>query len=91
MNALRRKELASITSRIEELKAQLEELQNDLGSCQYDEQEYLDNIPENLQSSERYERAETSANALDEAVDALNEDMEYFDSCLESIEEAVEA
>ena len=44
MNKLRRKELQTIIDRIEELKDSLETIMSD-------EEEYRDNMPENLQGS----------------------------------------
>ena len=38
---------------------------------QGEEEEYRDNIPENLQGSERYEKAEEACDTLSEAVDGL--------------------
>ena len=51
MNKVRRKALS-------ELKDQIESLKSDLETLLEEEQEYLDNIPENMQSGERYETAE---------------------------------
>ena len=48
MNKIRRKNLQAIIDRLEELKGSLEDLQAE-------EEEYRDNIPENMQESERYE------------------------------------
>ena len=47
MNKIRRKNLQAIIDRLEELKGSLEDLQAE-------EEEYRDNIPENMQESERY-------------------------------------
>ena len=49
MNKIRRKNLQSIIDQLEELKGSLEDLQAE-------EEEYRDNIPENMQESERYEK-----------------------------------
>ena len=46
MNKIRRKSLQSIIDQLEELKGSLEDLQAE-------EEEYRDNIPENMQESER--------------------------------------
>lgn len=46
MNKIRRKNLQTIIDRLEDIKADLEEI-----TCE--EEEYRDNIPENLQSSEK--------------------------------------
>ena len=51
MNKIRRKNLQSIIDQLEELKGSLEDLQAE-------EEEYRDNIPENMQESERYEKAD---------------------------------
>ena len=51
MNNPRRKKLQAIIDQLEELKSSLEELQEE-------EEECRDNMPENLQGSERYERAD---------------------------------
>lgn len=37
------------------------------------ELKYLENVPENLQSSESYEAGELAADTLDEVIDSLNE------------------
>ena len=48
MNKVRRKNLQAIIDRLEELKGSVEDLQAE-------EEEYRDNIPENMQESEHYE------------------------------------
>lgn len=74
MNNTRRKEINAIISSLETIK-------DDIDSIMSDEQDYLGNIPENLQSSERYEAAES-------AVDSLQEAMDNIDSVLENLETA---
>lgn len=76
MNNTRRKELERIVDVVSELKEHLEMLQGE-------EEEYRDNIPENLQGSERYEKADTACDnlysavsSLEEALDSINESME---------------
>lgn len=76
MNNTRRKALREISSQLEELKAVLQELVDE-------EEEYRDNIPENLQSSERYEKA-------DYACDRLNDAIYSFDDIISNIDEATE-
>lgn len=66
MNKERRKNIQGIADQLEELKGNLELLQEE-------EEEYRDNIPENLQGSERYERADEACEALNEAVDNLED------------------
>ena len=91
MNVLRRKNLSKIIDAIEELKSQLEDQSTDLEELNDDEQTAFSNMPENLEGSERYERAETAANALEEALEALQEALDQLDTCVESINEAIDA
>lgn len=64
MNKSRRKSLQLIFDEITELKDKLEII--------LDEEEcYRDNIPENLQASERYEKAEAATEKIYEAVSYL--------------------
>jgi hypothetical protein len=64
MNKARRKQISGITGRLDDLKGEVENLR-DL------EQEYYDEMPENLQGGERGERAEEAIQFLDEAGDQL--------------------
>lgn len=66
MNKIRRKNLQAIIDQLEELKSSLEDLQAE-------EEEYRDNIPENMQGSERYEKADEASGSLSGAVDNLEE------------------
>ena len=91
MNAPRRKKLQAIIEAIEELKSQLEDQQTDLEELKDEEMEYFENIPENLQSSERYERAETSSSALEEAYDTLYNLISSLEDVTSSIQEAIDA
>lgn len=76
MNKVRRKDLQELYDIISEAKDRLELLRDE-------EEEYMENIPENLQGSERYEKAEAAVSALDSAVSSLED-------ALDSIEEAQE-
>ncbi len=57
MNNPRRKALNKIKDQIEDLKMAIEEVLEE-------EQEAFDNIPENLEGSERYEKAEDAISYL---------------------------
>lgn len=72
MNNKRRKELDEIYDSIEDIKYKLE-------SILADEENYRDNIPENLQGSERYETADEACDALSNAVDSVDEIFEYIE------------
>lgn len=73
MNANRR-------SRVTKAKKLLEEAKDILEEALYEEDEYRDNIPENLQSSERYEQSETCSECMEGAIDDI-------DSAISSLEE----
>lgn len=76
MNKARRKELEELYDIIFEAKDRLEMLHDE-------EEEYRDNIPENLQGSERYERAEEAVDALDSAMSSLEEALNYIETAKE--------
>lgn len=71
MNNIRRK-------RIESLMEKLEDLKSDLDLIMADEQEARDNIPENMQESERYQRAEEACDNLEYAYGGLEEVIDYL-------------
>lgn len=64
MNKERRKKIQAIISRIEQLRDDAIEIQDE-------EQESLDNLPESLQDSEQAERMESSILGIEEAVECL--------------------
>lgn len=76
MNNARRK-------RITALRDKAYCLQDELEAILEEEQEARDNIPESLQGSERYERAEESCYRLEDALETLT-------SFIDEIEEAKE-
>ena len=76
MNKQRKKALQDVQDRLDQIREDLETLTNE-------EEEYRDNIPENHQGSERFERAEEVCGLLTDALDSL-------DSALENIEQAAE-
>lgn len=76
MNKARRKALDEVISKIEEAKELLENLQAE-------EEEYRDNMPENLQGSERYEATDAAVDNMSSAVDALDEAISSIESAQE--------
>lgn len=76
MNNPRRKKLNAILEQLVEIHAALEEVRDE-------EQEYFDNIPENFQSSERYEKAENAVAALDDALSMFDEIADNIETALE--------
>ena len=76
MNKDRRKILAQLQERLEAIKDEIQ-------SVLEDEEEYRDNMPENLQGSEKYEKADNACDNLSYAVDSLED-------VISSLEEANE-
>jgi len=66
MNKQRRTKLQNLSSDLEGIKSSLEEIRDE-------EQDYYDNIPENLQGSERADEAENIINVLEEAAGAIED------------------
>lgn len=71
MNKTRRNELEEINEKLADLRTQLEELLTD-------EQEYFDNMPENLQGSLRGEDSEQAISNLECAISDLASIKEYI-------------
>ncbi len=83
MNAERRKALAGVQGRIRLVLAETQLLKDDVTALLEEEQEYFDNIPENLQNSERYENSEEAISCIEDVIVSLDE-------AETSLEEAVE-
>ena len=65
MNKERRKSLREIQSKLDRLGQDLETLKEE-------EEEYRDNMPENLQESDRYQRADEVCDLLQEALESMD-------------------
>lgn len=86
MNKLRRKELARIIERLEELDALRMEIQEELEAVMDEEQEALDNMPESIQESEKGEQMQEYIDAMEYAMDDLeNIDIESIMDQLQEI------
>lgn len=72
MNKARRKAIREAISQLEELKYKVEAIHDE-------EQESLDNIPESLQGTERYEESEAAVSSLDEAMSNIEEAINYLE------------
>lgn len=66
MNKIRRKSLRNLVE-------QFEVLQNTLDELREEEQDCLDNIPDNLQGSDRYQNLESSVGYLEDALSSLED------------------
>lgn len=66
MNKARRTKLENLLERFAEIKAEIEAVGEE-------EQEAFENMPENLQGSERGQQAEGNVSILDDVVEHINE------------------
>ena len=69
MNNIRRKQINEMAERLSGIKDMLDELQRE-------EEDYKDNMPENLQESERYYATEAACEQLEEAAGLVEEAMD---------------
>lgn len=90
MNKPRRKQIQEVIDKLGSLQSEMEALIEEIEGIQSDEEEYRDNMPENLQGSERYERADAACDALESARDTLEESKDNIDDVISSLEEASE-
>ena len=75
MNKQRRKQISDNVKLLEHIKSNIESILSD-------EENYFDNIPENLQCSIRGENSE-------EAIEILNEVIESLEDCIEKLNELI--
>lgn len=68
---------------LREARALLLQAANIVSQVLDDEQYCLDNIPENLQSSEKYEHMETTISKLEDAVENIETAEEYLNEASE--------
>lgn len=73
MNKTRRKRIDEIILQAEALQLSVDELKEEIEVIKDEEEEYMDNIPENLQGPEKYAAAEEAVNNLEVAIDWLEE------------------
>lgn len=82
MNKSRRKELYAVADKLLALKrindddnigADLDLIKNELDMILYDEESYMDNVPENFQSGYRYQMAGDACSNIENAIDALDD------------------
>ena len=69
--------------KLTDIKDRIESLKSDLETLLEEENDYLDNIPENMQGGERYEKAENAVSSLENAVSSLEEAMDDIESATE--------
>ena len=87
MNKNRRKELMEWVKKAEDWAAQGESLRDELENICSDEQDYFDNMPENLQVSQRGTDAEDAIDAMNEAIESMNNAIEAAEDAASCVDE----
>lgn len=59
--------------RLEEIRTRIQSIQDSIYSITSEEEDYMWNIPENLQNSDRYYAAEEAVDNLESASDSVSE------------------
>ena len=77
MNKMNRKQLSDLISRIETIHEELYEIKDG-------EEEKFDNMPENLQDSEKGEALSEIIDFLDSASESLNESVESIQNAIDN-------
>lgn len=73
MNNTRRKAISEVSQKVGNIKGELEALMQEIEEIKCEEEDYKDNIPENLQGGEKYEAAESAIENLEEAYSSLDD------------------
>lgn len=88
MNNYRRKVIDEAIAALSDIIDKIKEVQVMVNDIQSEEQDCLDNIPENLRNSERYEAADTAVRELDDADSALEDAADSAQSAIDALENA---
>jgi len=90
MNKERRKELNKASELLSDAQSKIQEARDIIECANGDEQSYLDNMPENLQGSDKYEVAESAIESMEEALNSLEEIDSSLDEAIGAVEAATE-
>lgn len=82
MNNARRKEIEKLIEEASALEGKLDDLKTQIEAIRDEEQDYLDNMPESLQNSQKAEMAQAAIDALESAPEPLELDMDEVISYL---------
>ena len=72
MNNVRREQIYEVINRLQDLECEIEFIKDE-------EEECLDNIPDNLRSSETYQKAEEAVENLDIALEYISDLISFLD------------
>ena len=90
MNNTRRKTISRILTRLTEISEEIESILSDIELVKDEEEESFENIPENLQESDRYQAREAAVDNLNNAYDLWQEAFESIEDVSSSLETTTE-
>ena len=61
---------------------QIGEIRHDVTSILFQEQSCLDNMPDNLEGTERYEKFESSVENLEDAIESLKDAVKFIEEAM---------
>ena len=73
MNKERRATIAALQERMQTLIDEATQLREDIEGVRDEEQDYLNNMPESLQNGEKGEKAQAAIDAMEEAINYLDD------------------
>lgn len=76
MNNARRKRIEKINEQLSGIKQDLEEINEEEENCR-------DNMPENLQESEKYEASENASGCIEYAIDNISDTIDNLNESVE--------
>lgn len=89
MNPSRRLQIKNIISEIDEVKSVLAEIKETILNIKSDEEEYRDSMPENLQNSDRYYKADEACDNIENAINNIDDIGDELDVVLDSLRDAI--
>ena len=91
MNNARRSRIRKVIKAVRNPNPDWDDIQMELNDLIDEETEAMENIPESLQDTDRYAICEDSIDLLESALAAADVDVDDPDSCLEAVDEIIEA
>jgi hypothetical protein len=73
MNAQRRKTIAQLEERLQNLMNEAAQLAEEITEVMEEEQEYLDNMPESMACGEKGKKAEAAIDAMSQVIDFVTD------------------
>lgn len=90
MNKIRRNEIQEIITKLQDVVYELEIQKEQIDCLKCEEEEYHDNIPENLQGSQRAYDSEEVMDYLDSALSEIENTIDSLNEVLSNLESSID-